>query len=259
MAYTFKGSIGFGLVYIPVTLTACVKKKDISFHMLERGTMERIRYKKTSSEKEDEVAAEDIVKGYEYQPGKYVVLEDKDFEAIKKPKDKNITIEKFVLLSQIDPLYFEKAYQVTPTGGNEAYALLAKAMEEENKVGIARTVIGTKEKLIALRANSGDLYVNTLYFYDEVQTKSNGIKSEVKENELKIAKTLIEGMSGEFDIANYKDEYRERLMLAIEAKIQGKEIEQPKQGKKEKQVSDLMDALTKSLSAVKNDTASASG
>ena len=152
MAYSYKGSISFGLVYIPVTLHSTIKNNDIGFNMIDKKTMSRVKYKKTCADCDGrEVRQEDIVKGYEYEEGKYVLFDEKDFEKLKSKKDKNITIEQFVNLAEIDPLYFDKPYYVAPTGAEKAFSVLLSAMEEEGKAAVAKTVLGTKETLIAIR------------------------------------------------------------------------------------------------------------
>jgi len=162
MAYSYKGSISFGLVYIPITLHNTIKDNSIGFNMIDKKTMSRVRYKKTCSDCDGrEVKQEDIVKGYEYEEGKYVIFEEKDFEKIKSKRDKNITIEKFVNVSEVDPLYFDKPYYVAPTGAEKAYSVLLIAMEEENKAAIAKTVLGEKETLILIRAKNGQMLLNT--------------------------------------------------------------------------------------------------
>ena len=140
MAYSYKGSISFGLVYIPVTLHSTIKNNDIGFNMIDKKTMSRVKYKKTCADCDGrEVRQEDIVKGYEYEEGKYVLFDEKDFEKLKSKKDKNITIEQFVNLAEIDPLYFDKPYYVAPTGAEKAFAVLLSAMEEEGKAAVAKT------------------------------------------------------------------------------------------------------------------------
>lgn len=248
MAYSYKGSLSFGLVYIPINLHNSIKENDIDFNMIDKKTMSRVKYKKTCADCEGrEVKQEDIVKGFEYEEGKYVIFEESDFEKIKSKKDKNITIEKFVDLSQVDPLYFDKPYYVVPTGAEKAFTVLLKAMEEENKAAVAKTVLGTKETLILIRAKDGQMLLNTLFFEEEVtKNPAKEIKEEGSEQELKMAKALIEGMSGDFNPEEYKDEYRAKIQEAIEQKIAGKEIIAPKE-KEEGTVANLMDALKKSL------------
>ncbi len=248
MAYSYKGSISFGLVYIPVTLHNSIKENDIGFNMIDKKTMSRVKYKKTCADCEGrEVKQEDIVKGYEYEEGKYVIFEESDFEKIKTKKDKNITIERFVKLDEVDPLYFDRPYYVNPIGAEKAFAVLLEAMEQENKAAIAKTVLGTKETLILIRAKAGQMLLNTLFFEEEVtKNPAKDIKEKGSTAELKIAKAIIDGMTGEFNPEEYKDEYREKVQQAIEQKIAGKEIVSPKE-KNVTTVANLMDALTKSL------------
>ena len=205
------------MVYIPIQLQKCAQRKEIGFNLLDKKTMSRIKYKKTCVDcGGKEVPQEDIVKGYNYEDDKYVIFEESDFEKIKTQKDKNITIERFVNLEDIDPIYYDTPYFVVPTGAENAYALLVQAMREENKVGIAKCVLGTKETLIAVRENNGQLYLNTLYFYDELlPNPAKNIKYNQNGKELEIARLIIKNMSGPFEPEQYKDEYRERLLKAI--------------------------------------------
>lgn len=248
MAYSYKGSISFGLVYIPVTLYSAVKDNSIGFNMIDKKTMSRVKYKKTCADCDGrEVRQEDIVKGFEYEDGKYVVFDDKDFDKLKSKKDKNITIEKFVKLSEVDPIYFDKPYYVVPTGAEKAFAVLLAAMEQEGRAAVAKTVLGTKETLILIRAKGGQMLLNTLFFEEEITANpAKEVKEQCSEVELKMAKALIEGMSGKFNPSDYKDEYRRKVQEAIERKIAGKEIVSPKESGSGKMI-DLMEALTKSL------------
>ena len=248
MAYSYKGSISFGLVYIPVTLYSAVKDNSIGFNMIDKKTMSRVKYKKTCADCDGrEVRQEDIVKGFEYEDGKYVVFDDKDFDKLKSKKDKNITIEKFVKLSEVDPIYFDKPYYVVPTGAEKAFAVLLAAMEQEGKAAVAKTVLGTKETLILIRAKGGQMLLNTLFFEEEITANpAKEVKEQGSEAELKMAKALIEGMSGKFNPSDYKDEYRRKVQESIEHKIAGKEIVSPKESGSGKMI-DLMEALTKSL------------
>ena len=251
MAYSYKGSISFGLVYIPVTLHNSIKENDIGFNMIDKKTMSRVKYKKTCADCEGrEVKQEDIVKGYEYEEG-YVIFEESDFEKIKTKKDKNITIERFVKLDEVDPLYFDRPYYVNPTGAEKAFAVLLTAMEQEHKAAIAKTVLGAKETLILIRSKNGQMLLNTLFFEDEVtKNPAKDLKDKGSPAELKMAKAIIDGMTGEFNPEEYKDEYREKVQQAIEQKIAGKEIVSPKE-KNVTTVANLMDALTKSLELTK--------
>ena len=207
MAYSYKGAISFGLVYIPITLQASIKNNDIGFNMIEKNTMSRVKYKKTCVDcNNKEVKNEDIVKGYQYEKGKYVIFTDKDFEKIKSEKDKNIVIKQFVNLNEVDPIYFDKAYYVNPIGADKAFSVLLKAMEKQNKAGIAKTVLGTKETLILLRARNGKMLVNTLYFASEIVKSKENKKTTIQKKELDLAINLINEMTEPFKIEEYKDE-----------------------------------------------------
>lgn len=248
MAYSYKGAITFGLVYIPISLSLCVKEHDIGFNMLEKKTKSRIKYKKTCVDCNDKVVKnEDIVKGYQYEKGKYVIFSDEDFEKIKTPKDKNITIEQFVNLEEIDPVYFDKAYYVNPTGADKAYQVLLKAMEMEKKAGIAKTVLGTKETLLLLRVRNGKMLVNTLYFYNEIQSAPEISKTKLSKQEIDLAKSLINQMTKKFEPEKFKDEYHIKLQKAIKRKIAGNEIVEAKQEKEPVKIINLMEALQQSL------------
>lgn len=248
MAYSYKGAITFGLVYIPITLSLSIKENDIGFNMLEKKTQSRVKYKKTCVDcNNKEVKNEDIVKGYQYEKDKYVIFTNEDFEKLKTPKDKNITIEQFVDLDEIDPIYYDKAYYVKPTGADKAYHVLLKAMESEKKAGIAKTVLGTKETLILLRVRNGQMLVNTLYFYDEVQKLPEIKKPKLAKQEVDLAKNLINQMTAPFKPEKYKDEYYTRIKKAIKRKISGNEIVETKEEKSPVRVINLMDALQKSL------------
>ena len=252
MAYSYKGAITFGLVYIPITLQLSIKEHDIGFNMLEKKTLSRVKYKKTCVDcNNKEVKNEDIVKGYQYEKDKYVVFTEKDFEKLKTEKNKNIVIEQFVNLNEIDPIYFDKSYYVKPTGGDKAYSVLLKAMENEKKAGIAKTVLGTKETLLLIRAKNGKMIVCTMYFESEVQKAPEIQNSKLTKKELDLAKNLINQMTEPFKPEKYKDEYHEKLKKAIKRKIAGNEIVESKQEEKPVKVINLMDALQKSLKTSK--------
>lgn len=234
-----------------------IKQNDVGFNIIDKKTMSRVRYKKTCEDCGNrEVRQEDIVKGFEYEDGKYVIFEEKDFEKIKSKKDKNITIEQFVELSEIDPIYYDKLYYVVPTGAEKAYAVLLYAMEQSGKAAIAKTVLGTKETLVMIRAKDGQMLLNTLFFAEEVvKNPAKEITEKGSAAELKMAQSIINSMTGKFEPENYKDEYCAKVQEAIEKKIAGKEIAAPKE-KNAQSVSNLMEALTKSLELTKKPKAS---
>lgn len=252
MAHSYKSSISFGLVYIPVTLHLCVRSNDVSFNFIDKNTMSRIRYKKTCLDCQGrEVNPEDIVKGYEYEDDNYVIIEDTDFEKIKSKRDKTIAIEKFVKLSDVDPIYYDKTYYVAPSGAEQAYSLLMGAMETKGMAGVAKSVLGTKDTLIVVRVKNGRMLLSTLFFSDEIQeSPAKDIKPVTSGKELELAQSLIENMSDEFEPSLYKDEYREKLIALIDSKIHGKAFSLPKE-KDEQRVGSLMDAIIKSIESAR--------
>jgi len=243
-----KTSITFGLVYIPVVLSLSSKVDEISFNQLDKKTKSRIRYNKTCDECDGKkVETDDIIKAYQYQKDKYVVFEEEDFDKLKQESDKDITIDSFANLDEIDPAYYDKHYNIDHDGNEKGFVLLLHLLENENKVAVAKSIIGNKEKLIVLRAKSGKMLLSTLFFHNElVASKSKEISAKPTSKELELGKTLLQNMIAPFEPEKYKDEYKVRVKDAIEKKIAGKLIKTEKKGK-EKTVADLMEALTQSV------------
>lgn len=248
MAVSHRGAISFGMVHIPVGLYTATQDHDIHFNQLCKEDGSRVRYKKVCANCGKEVRAKDIVKGFEYEPGKYVTMTEDDFEKAKSEKDKTIYILHFTDLSDIRPIYFDKTYHAVPEqGGDKAFELLRRAMKDEDKIAVAKTVMGTKEKLLALIPTDNGILVETLFFADEVkEAPKEGTHTEVRTEELQMAKTLIDAMVKRFEPEQYKDEYREKLWEIINGKIQGKEVIAPQEPVVN--VIDLMEALKQSLS-----------
>ena len=247
-----KTAIEIGFVYFNVSLQVAVKSSDIGFNLLYKKNKQRIKYNKTCEDCPSKIPAEDIVKGYEFRPNQYVILDDKDFEKIKASKDKKISIIKFVNLSEIDPIYFDKAYYISPSGTDKTYKTLQQALNAENKVGIAKTVFGTKEQIVALRAVGDELMLFAMHFYEDIVENPVTIKDvPVSKAEVELAKKLIENMSGEFKAQEYTNEYRKRVLSAIEDKIKGQKIKATKERKLPNNVINLMDALKKSVENTK--------
>jgi DNA end-binding protein Ku len=248
MAVSHRGAISFGMVHIPVGLYTATQDNDIHFNQLCKEDGSRVKYKKICASCGKEVGTGDIVKGFEYEPGKYVTMTDADFEKAKSAKDKTIHILHFTDLPNIRPIYFDKTYHVVPEqGGDKAFELLRRAMKDENKIAVAKTVMGTKEKLLALIPTDTGILIETLFFADEIkEAPKEAAHSEVNEAELQMAKTLIGAMVKDFEPEQYKDEYQEKLWQIINGKIQGKEVIAPQEPVVN--VIDLMEALRKSLS-----------
>ena len=253
----WSGSISFGLVNVPVKLFTAVQPKDVRFNQLEGSTGARIKQKRVSSQTGDEVSYDDIVKGYEVAPDRYVIITPEELEALDPKATHSIDIEDFVDLDQIDPIFFERPYYLVPeAGGTKAYALLRDAMRDSGKVGIARLVLQTKQYLAAIRPLGDALVLETLLYGDEVVNPDDldlpGDDVEASDRELKIARQLIESLTDDFDPDKYRDEYRDRVLELIERKAEGQEVVlQPAAAEEATEVVDLMAALEASLDAVR--------
>lgn len=254
MAYSYKTSIGFGLVYIPVTLHNTIKNNDIGFNMLDKKTKSRVQYKKTCVDCKDRIVKnEDIIKGFQVDDGKYITFEDEELDKLKTKKDKIVLIDKFVSLNEINPIYFDKTYFVAPEKkeSEKAFYLLKEVLNKEKKVGIAKTMLGSSECVVALWVKDNDLLLSRLFFHEEVQSNPAGaVKVKLSEKEITLAKSIIKAMDGKFDPTEYKDEYNLRVKQAIKDKINGKEIKKVETEKPVK-ITDLMDALQKTLKETK--------
>lgn len=253
MAVAHKGSISMGMVLIPVGLYKTTVDNDIHFNQLEKESKARIKYKKYCSHCGKEVAPQDIIKGYEYEKDKYVVMTDDELERIKTRKDKTIHIVQFSKMSEVNMIYYEQDYYAIPEAGAEkAFELLRQALLLEKKVAIAKTVMGTNEKLLVLYPLKDGLIVKTLFYNDEIVAVPKQIpKMKLSEQELDMARMLIQNMTEPFDASSYQDEYQARLRDAIMKKIQGQEIVTVDTGAPNN-VIDLMEALQKSLEQTKD-------
>jgi DNA end-binding protein Ku len=254
----WSGSLSFGLVNIPVKLYSAISPKDIHFHLLHAADGVRIQQKRVCPADGKEVPYESLVKGYEIAPGQYVVVRPEELEALDPKATHTIDIADFVSLPEIDPIHFEHSYYIVPNAGAEkAYMLLLRAMNEANKVAIARMVLRTKEYLVAIRPVGRVLSVVTLLYPDEVvpaETLPNLPRENVDVNprELAMAQQLIASLSTDFKPDRYHDEYRDRVLALIERKAQGQEVvTQPDQQPPTAKVINLMEALEASLAASK--------
>src|SRR2546427_3866882 len=250
----WKGSISFGLVNIPIALYPATKKEDLSFRLLRKTDLSPVNYKRVAEKDGREVPWDQIVKGYEYEKGKYVVLQDEDFQRVDIEATQTVDIQDFVELDEIDPIFFYKPYYLEPQkGGDKAYALLRDALKDSKKVGVAKVVIKTREYLAGVKPEDGALVLELMHFADELADTSKlhiPKKVEVGKREMTMAKSLIDSMSSKWNPEKYKDDYREALMEVIEEKVEsgGKEIEEkPKKAPKPTKVIDLVSVLQKSL------------
>ena len=247
------GSISFGLVTVPVRLVAATRSQDVRFNQLEADTGARIRYRRVSEQTGEEVPNERIVKGYELEPGRYVVVEGEELAALAPKATRQIEIEDFVDLADIDPIYFEQPYYLAPDKESaKAYRLLADVMLELGKVAVGRFVLRSKEALVAIRPIDGVLCLETMRYADEVLAP-DAVLPDVADaapptdRELDMARQLVNTLAGEFDPEKYRDEYREELLLLIDRKAAGEEIVAPAPPEEPAKVLDLMAALEASL------------
>jgi DNA end-binding protein Ku len=257
----WKGAISFGLVTIPVRMYPATEEKGLKFNQLHDEDGGRIKYQRVCSVDGEEVPFEHIVKGYEYEPGKYVILENEDFDAVPVESSRAIDIIQFVDIEDIDPVYFQKSYYLIPEEvGVKAYALMREALKEDGRVGIAKVALREKEHLVALRFKDDVFVMETMYWPDEIRASDfEELDKDVKlrPQEVQMARTLIDNLTSEFNPQEYKDEYREALLGVVEKKIAGEEIQVPEEPE-ETRVVDLMDALRASVEATKQKTASSS-
>jgi DNA end-binding protein Ku len=254
----WSGAISFGLVNIPVKLYSAVRKKTVRFHQLDSADNTRIQQKRVNPNTGEDVPYEQLVKGYELSPDRYVVVRPEELESVEPQKTRTIDIEDFVELEQIDPIYYDHPYYLAPAeGAAKAYALLLQAMKESGKVGIARVVIRSKEQLVAIRPAEDLLLMETLLFGDEVvPPKELGELDTVGEveagkREVKMAEQLIESLATDFDPDRYRDTYRERVLELIERKAEGHEVAIQAAPEAPAEVPDLMAALEASIASAK--------
>jgi len=257
MRSIWKGAISFGLVTIPVKLYSATETKDVSFHQVRRSDGSRIKYKRVAAVDGEEVSYGDIAKGFELSNGETVVLTDADFKDLPLTTSRAIDVLQFVPLEQLDPIFFEKSYYLEPDkAGVKPYVLLRDALEQSGKVAVVKVALRNRESLAALRVRDGVFVLETMLWPDEVRTPDFGFldeEVEVRSQELAMAGSLIETLSGDFDPSEYKDGYRDALNAVIEAKVEGREVVQPTDSQPTSgTVVDLMAALRASVEAAKS-------
>ena len=253
----WSGAISFGLVNIPVKLYSAVSRKTVRFHQIDAESGSRVRQKRVGDDGE-EVPYEQIVKGYEVGPDRYVTITPEELESLEPQKIRTIDIEDFVDLEEIDPMYYDHPYYLVPdTGAQKAYRLLVDAMDESGKVAVARVVLRSKEHLVAIRPRDGALAMETMLFADEVVPPDTldelSAESDMKttDRELAMAQQLIDSLTSDFDPDKYRDEYRERVLDLIERKAQGETVVIEAPEEEPEKVPDLMAALEASIASAK--------
>src|SRR5450432_1048307 len=254
MRAIWKGSISFGLVNIPIALYPATRKEELKFRLLRASDQSPVNYKRVAEKDGKEVPWGDIVKGYEYEKGKFVVLNEKDFQRVDLEATQTVDIQDFVDVEEIDPMFFYKPYFLEPQrGGDKAYVLLRDVLAQTKKVGIAKVIIKTRQYLAGVKALKHALVLELMHFAEELSDaeKLNVPKSlEPGKREVDMARALVESMSAEWDPKRYKDDYRDALLEVIEEKVEagGKEIEEkPKEKRPSSKVIDLVAVLQQSL------------
>jgi DNA end-binding protein Ku len=249
-ASVWTGYLMFGLISMPVRLFSGARGSRISFHMLHRDDHARVKQQLVCSEEDKPIARDEIVKGYEYRKGEYVIIEPEEIKKIEPKTAKAMEILEFVKAGQVDPIYFESSYYLMPEeAGRRPYALLAKALEETEYFAIAKLTMHNREYTVILRPDQGGLMLHTMYYENEVRRLENFGKNdiELREAEVKVAHQLIEALAADFEPEKYYDTFEENLKKMIQARLEGKEVEAVEKPRKPAPVVDLMDALRKSL------------
>ncbi|HEY2714396.1 MAG TPA: Ku protein [Chthoniobacterales bacterium] len=254
MRAIWKGSISFGLVNIPIALYPATRREELKFRLLRSSDLSPVTYKRVAEKDGKEVPWNQIVKGYEYEKGKFVVLGEKDFQRVDLEATQTVDIQDFVDLDAIDPMYFYKPYYLEPQkGGDKAYVLLRDVLASTGKVGIAKVIIKTRQYLAGVKALKHALVLELMHFAEELadsEKLSVPKKMEPGKREIDMAKALVQSMTSEWDPKKYKDDYRDALLDVIEEKVEagGKEIEKkPKEKKSSTKVIDLVEVLKQSL------------
>jgi len=242
----YQSSISFGLVNIPVLINSTIKNNDISFNMLHKKCGERLEYIRYCPHCKIKVKNSEIEKGYEYSKDNYVTFTENDFDKLKSDNDKIIEIISFININEIDPVYFDKSYTLTSNRSNKAFNLFKEALRKSKKVALAKTYMRNKAFYVVIRFGYENIIMDTLFYEEEINLQKEKIKKDFTEKEINMAIKLIDAMSGKFTPEKYTDEYQTRLRKAIDNKIEGKEIK-PYKKKNKKSISDLMEALEKSL------------
>ncbi|SFV01083.1 Ku protein [Alicyclobacillus macrosporangiidus] len=253
----WKGSISFGLVNVPVRMFAATESKDVKFRYLHKACKTPIEYQRTCPTCNRPVPWEEIVRGFEYEPNRFVVLDEEDLQAVKKARSQTIDIVDFVELTEIDPVYYDRTYYLAPeASGVKAYRLLERAMRETGKIAIARTVLRNRETLACVRVHEGVILMETLFWPDEVRSTEElpNLHAEAapSDREVEMAVTLVNQLSTRFEPEKYVDEHRNEVMALIERKIANEEVAQPAAAtRRAENIVDLMEALQESIRQTK--------
>lgn len=247
----WSGTISFGLVSVPVRMFTATQSKELKFHFLDRRDMAPIGYDKVNKETGESVDPDDIIRGFEFEKGRFVELTDEDIDRLDIELTHTIDICDFVSIDEIDPIYYRSSYYLLPQDGAEKpYRLLVKALEETSRVAIAKVVIRNKQHLAAIRPTGDTLVLETMYYADEVRRPEEAPKPQVRSAEVEMAKTLIENLAATFDPERYHDRYRNELLELLQKKAEGEPLPEPR-AEEGGEVVDLMEALRQSVAATK--------
>jgi DNA end-binding protein Ku len=255
MRTMWKGSLSFGLVTIPVRLYPATEEKSVSFNQLRASDHSRIGYQRVSKADGQEVPYDEIIKGFEYEPDRYVVFDPDELDALKPPSSRTVEILQFVPLEQIDPIYFQRSYYLAPeAAGAKAYGLLSQAMRDKSTVAVCKITLRDKEHLATLRLRDDVFVLETMYWPDEIRALSIedldiGEIPEPRPQEVAMAEALIENLTEDFVPSAYTDTYRQKVLDAVRAKVEGQEITIVDEAGEPAGVVDLMEALRASVEA----------
>jgi DNA end-binding protein Ku len=259
MRTIWNGSINFGLVNIPIGLAVAQQRKDTSFRTLHRECGTPIKQKRYCPVHERDVEADELVKGWEFAKGQFVLVEESDLEAVALQRSQSVDIVRFVPSEQVDPIYFDRTYYLAPAGPEaqrRPYVLLLRAMQDAGMAAVGKFVLWGKENLCLIRPLGESLVLETLYFAEDIRPRAEideaAEETDVKDPELAMARQLVESLVGDFDPEDYENEYRNELRAMLEAKLAGQEIARPEPAP-EAPVIDLMDALKQSVAQAQQD------
>ncbi|HLJ85895.1 MAG TPA: Ku protein [Candidatus Angelobacter sp.] len=246
----WKGYLTFGLLSLPVKLYSAARSETVSFNQLHKNDHSRVKQILYCQLEDKPINRADIVKGYEYEKDKYVVIEDEEIKKVAPKTAKTMEVLEFVKSSEVDPIYFESSYYLSPDeAGEKPYALLFEALNQTGCVGVAKIAMHNREHIVILRPGDRGILLHTMYFRDEIRQveEFRTDRSLVKEKELELAKRLVESLEAPFEPEKYKDEYRANLMSMIQAKVEGREVVEAAAATHKAPVIDILEALKMSL------------
>jgi len=254
MQTVWKGSVSFGLINVPVKMSTATKRENVSFKTLHKECSTPLKQKRYCPKCDREVPYEEVVKGYEYEPGKFVIMSEEDLEAVQVKSSKYIDIVDFIRIDEVDPIFYDKTYYLAPEkGGEKPYLILRDAMKQTGRVAVAKVAIRQKEYLCLVRLVGEALALETMFYPDEVRsTQDLGIQAvqssiQIRPEESQMAVQLVENLTAPFTPDKYQDTYREELLKVIRAKVEGEEVVETEPVPERENVIDLMEKLRKSV------------